>query len=87
MLYEEWYPHQHHTIDSPTNVNDIVGPSQVIPFRWWEHEPGWRSATPRFQPVPKPLREGQDRLGPTQHVSTVLDITNLKFPSGLWEKF
>ncbi len=76
MLYEERSPHQHHTIYGPMNVNDIVGPSQVIPLRWCIYEVGWRSTTPRFQPVPTPLREGQDRLRPTQQVSPVLDIPN-----------
>ncbi len=59
-----------------------MGASQVIPLRWCLYEAGGRSATPRFQPVPTPLREGQDRLGSHQQVSTVLDITNDNGPTG-----
>ncbi len=81
MLYEERSPHQHHTIEGSMNVKDIVGPARSSPLRWCIYEAGWRSATPRFQPVPKPLPEGQDRLGPNQQVSTVLDITNEHGPN------
>ena len=32
MLYEERSQHQHHTIDNPTNVKDIVGPPRSSPL-------------------------------------------------------
>src|SRR3989442_7278090 len=47
------------------NVEDIVGVARLSPLRWCIYEAGWRAATARFQPVPKPLPEGQDRLGLT----------------------
>ena len=82
MLYEERSPHQHHTIDGPLNVKDIVGASQVIPRRWCLHEAGWRSVTPRFQTVLNPRREGQDRWDLTNRAQPYsISLTNMD-PTG-----